>query len=239
MMYPLLPPESQANQHAPELILRLKPGIPSRKTTLFLIRKELDGGRIASLFFRLSLKKAQDLLYKSLKLARSVEAEGLFVRLDRVALRFPALQPACQEFDLREMQSESTPQNNETGLIAGARAIYHRVFVPRDQRRILPHFSWSNPFRPRDNLGIYQKIERLAYIEDKYITIRSQQCMEVFRCDAVPLHFTEASNALAPDERRQNHGANNDQCHSHLRSSLDNMSPQQIHQMPGRIHRLL
>ena len=81
-------------------------------------------------------------------------------------------------------------QNLSTGFIAGAGTVNDRVFLFRNERRVLKHFFRGNPFCARDDLRVRQQVERLANIKQKYLLISGQQRVECLRCDAVLLHLT-------------------------------------------------
>jgi hypothetical protein len=65
------------------------------------------------------------------------------------------------------MQRKSPPQNSSTGFITGAGTVNDRVSFFRDERRVLKHFFWGDPFCARDHLSVRQQVERLANIKEK------------------------------------------------------------------------
>jgi hypothetical protein len=71
--------------------------------------------------------------------------EGRLVWLDREAACLPCLQSSFEEFDLQKAPGESSMQDGTTGFVTWARAINDRIFVFRNERRILKHFSWGKP----------------------------------------------------------------------------------------------
>ena len=115
--------------------------------------------------------------------------KGLIVRLDREAACLPCRQAAFEEFDPQKAQGESSMQDDTTGFVTRARAINDRIFVIRDERRILNHFTWGKPLCARNDFGAGQQVERKANVEEKYILIGSKQGMETFWSDAILFHL--------------------------------------------------
>ncbi len=80
-------------------------------------------------------------------------------------------------------------QDETAGFVTRARAINDRIFVLRDERRILHHLSWGKPLCAKYDFGAGQQVERKANVEEKYILIGSKQGMEIFWSDAVLFHL--------------------------------------------------
>ncbi len=113
--------------------------------------------------------------------------KNLTVGLDGIAIRFPGCQSTSEEFDSGKLQGKSLMQNLPAGFIAGTGTVDDRLFLFRNQRRLLEDFFGGNPLRTRDDLGIGQQVEGLANVKKKYLLVGVKQGVEFLRCDAVLL----------------------------------------------------
>ena len=104
-----------------------------------------------------------------MELGSSIEAEGFFVSLDRIALRLPACQSTFKEFYSQEMHGLSSTQDGSAGFITRTGTVNDRVLLFRDKQWILKQFLWGNPRCAEDDLRISKQVERLANIEEKYL----------------------------------------------------------------------
>ena len=77
------------------------------------------------------------------KLGSSIEVKGLFVSLDRIALRFPARQSTFEEFHPQEMHGLSSLRDDTAGFITSAGTVNDRVLLFRDERWILKQVIWG------------------------------------------------------------------------------------------------
>src|SRR5271169_6635684 len=104
----------------------------------------------------LRVHSAHSVAHSPLKpqLSCRVEAEGLLVWLDRIALRFPGRQSTFEKPDPVEMHSKGSMDNGSTGFVAWTSAICNRIFLSRDKRGVLEYFFGRNPLCPRDDLRI-------------------------------------------------------------------------------------